>query len=93
MPVAPDFQKLEPERLDLGEHAEERRLVAQRPREHGLAVALRRVQVGLLSNGSVEIRDGLKDGELVVARSGAFLREGDPVRPVVAKKPSSSNPR
>jgi HlyD family secretion protein len=56
-------------------------------------IETRRVQVGLLSNGSVEIRDGLTDGELVVARSGAFLREGDPVRPVVAKEPQSSNPR
>ncbi len=46
-------------------------------------VETRRVQVGLLSDGQVEIRDGLKDGEMVVARSGAFLREGDPVRPVM----------
>jgi hypothetical protein len=56
-------------------------------------IETRRVQVGLLSNGSVEIRDGLKDGELVVARSGAFLRDGDPVQPVAAKEPPSSNPR
>ncbi len=31
-----------------------------------------------------EVRDGLADGDLVVARSGTFLREGDAVRPVVA---------
>ena len=49
-------------------------------------VETRRVQVGLLSDGQVEIRDGLKDGETVVARSGAFLREGDPVRPVMAPR-------
>jgi multidrug efflux pump subunit AcrA (membrane-fusion protein) len=49
-------------------------------------VETRRVQVGLLSDGQVEIRDGLKDGEVVVARSGAFLREGDPVRPVMVPR-------
>jgi HlyD family secretion protein len=48
-------------------------------------VETRRVRVGLLSEGNVEIRDGLKEGELVVARSGAFLREGDAVRPVVVQ--------
>jgi HlyD family secretion protein len=46
-------------------------------------VETRRVQVGLFADGRVEIRDGLKGGEMVVARSGAFLREGDTVRAVV----------
>jgi multidrug efflux pump subunit AcrA (membrane-fusion protein) len=45
-------------------------------------VETRRVEVGLMSGGSVEIRDGLADGDIVVARAGALLREGDPVRPV-----------
>ncbi len=48
-------------------------------------IETRRVRVGLLSEGTIEIREGLKEGEMVVARSGAFLREGDPVRAVVAK--------
>jgi HlyD family secretion protein len=47
-------------------------------------VETRRVEVGLISGGSVEIRDGLNDGDIVVARAGALLREGDPVRPVGA---------
>ena len=47
-------------------------------------VETRRVEVGLMSGGSVEIRDGLADGDIVVARAGALLREGDPVRPVGA---------
>jgi HlyD family secretion protein len=34
--------------------------------------------------GQVEIRDGLTEGDMVVARAGALLREGDPVRPVTA---------
>ena len=45
-------------------------------------VETRRVEVGLMSGGQVEIRDGLQEGDVVVARAGALLREGDPVRPV-----------
>jgi HlyD family secretion protein len=56
-------------------------------------IETRRVRVGLLSEGSVEIREGLRDGEMVVARSGAFLREGDAVRPVVATPPSAAQAR
>jgi hypothetical protein len=32
----------------------------------------------------IEIREGLQDGDVVVARAGALLREGDPVRPITA---------
>jgi HlyD family secretion protein len=47
-------------------------------------VETRRVEVGLMSSGQVEIRDGLSEGDIVVARAGALLREGDPVRPVTS---------
>ncbi|MDB5628852.1 MAG: Secretion protein HlyD, partial [Tardiphaga sp.] len=47
-------------------------------------VETRRVEVGLMSAGQVEIREGLTDGDIVVARAGALLREGDPVRPIIA---------
>jgi multidrug efflux pump subunit AcrA (membrane-fusion protein) len=47
-------------------------------------VETKRVEVGLLSGGQVEIRDGLNEGDVVVARAGALLREGDLVRPVMA---------
>ncbi len=47
-------------------------------------VETRRVETGLMSAGQVEIRDGLVEGDIVVARAGALLREGDPVRPVTA---------
>ena len=30
------------------------------------------------------MREGLNEGDIVVARAGALLREGDPVRPVMA---------
>jgi HlyD family secretion protein len=46
-------------------------------------VETRRVRVGLLSGGNAEIREGLNEGDMVVARAGAFLREGDRVRPIV----------
>jgi multidrug efflux pump subunit AcrA (membrane-fusion protein) len=45
-------------------------------------VETKRVEVGLMYGGQVEIRDGLAEGDMVVARAGAILREGDPVRPV-----------
>jgi HlyD family secretion protein len=47
-------------------------------------IETRRVEVGLMSAGQVEIRDGLSEGDVVVARAGAQLREGDPVRPVIS---------
>jgi HlyD family secretion protein len=46
-------------------------------------VQMRRVRVGLLSGGDAEIREGLNEGDLVVSRAGAFLREGDQVRAIV----------
>jgi HlyD family secretion protein len=47
-------------------------------------VETKHVEVGLMSGGQVEIRDGLVEGDIVVARAGALLREGDPVRTVTA---------
>ena len=47
-------------------------------------VETRRVETGLMSAGQVEIKEGLVEGDIVVARAGALLREGDPVRPVTA---------
>jgi HlyD family secretion protein len=47
-------------------------------------IETRRVEVGLMSAGQVEIREGIAEGDIVVARAGALLREGDPVRPVTA---------
>ena len=46
-------------------------------------VETRRVRVGLLSGGNAEIREGLNEGDMVIARAGAFLREGDRVRPIL----------
>ncbi len=45
-------------------------------------IETRRVEIGLMSGGQIEIREGINEGDDVVARAGALLREGDPVRPV-----------
>ncbi|MGZ3199854.1 MAG: efflux RND transporter periplasmic adaptor subunit [Croceibacterium sp.] len=47
-------------------------------------VETRQVEVGLMAGGQVEIKNGLNEGDIVVARAGALLREGDPVRAVTA---------
>jgi HlyD family secretion protein len=46
-------------------------------------VVRRDVKTGLIARGLVEVREGLNDGDVVVARAGTFLREGDAVRAVV----------
>jgi len=47
-------------------------------------IETRRVAVGLFGLSDVQIRQGLAEGDMIVVRAGAFLREGDRVRPVVA---------
>jgi HlyD family secretion protein len=47
-------------------------------------VETRRVQVGFHSNADIEIRDGIREGDMVVANAGSSLRDGDRVRPIVA---------
>ena len=47
----------------------------------GNIVEMRRVTVGLLSDDSAEIREGLNDGEVVVANAGSSLHDGDAINP------------
>lgn len=47
-------------------------------------VETRRVVLGLAANSAVEVKSGIAEGEMVVTRSGTFLRDGDAVDPVVA---------
>ncbi len=47
-------------------------------------VETRTVETGLASDGQVQVGKGLAEGDLVVVRAGAFLRDGDPVRPIPA---------
>jgi RND family efflux transporter MFP subunit len=46
-------------------------------------VRARPVKVGLVAGARTEIVEGLTAGEMVVARSGTFLRDGDVVKPVL----------
>lgn len=47
-------------------------------------IDLRQVTIGARQEGLVEIVDGVSDGEMVVLKSGGFLKAEDKVRPVVA---------
>ena len=47
-------------------------------------VETRRVAVGLVSAGQAELRDGVSEDEMVIARAGAFVRDGDRVHVVTA---------
>jgi multidrug efflux pump subunit AcrA (membrane-fusion protein) len=51
-------------------------------------VETRRVRLGLLSGGNAEIREGLNEGDMIVARAGSFLREGDRVRTFLNNAPA-----
>ena len=46
-------------------------------------VERRDIETGLIARGLVEVRRGLADGDIVVARAGTFLRSGDQVRAVL----------
>jgi HlyD family secretion protein len=53
------------------------------------SVETRRVTVGLLAKGQAEIREGLAEGDVVVVRAGAFVRDGDRIRSITAAEPSA----
>jgi HlyD family secretion protein len=48
-------------------------------------VETRKITTGLAAASLVEVKEGLAEGDLVVARSGTFLRDGDAVRPVLSR--------
>ena len=50
----------------------------------GRTVETRRVSVGLLSEDNAEIREGVKEGDTVVAHAGTSLHDGDRVKPIMA---------
>ena len=45
-------------------------------------VVTKPVTLGLIAGALTEVRTGLVAGDIVVARSGSFLRDGDAVRPI-----------
>jgi RND family efflux transporter MFP subunit len=56
-------------------------------------VETRKVKTGLTSGAFVEVREGLSEGEIIVSKSGTFLREGDAVRPVTGDRSKLSDAR
>ncbi len=52
-------------------------------------VETHRIALGLQSEGTIEIREGVSEGEMIVSRAGSFVREGDRVRPIVVDQPAS----
>jgi len=51
-------------------------------RERENVVETRRVQIGFHSDDDIEIRNGLREGDTVVANAGSSLRDGDKVKPI-----------
>ena len=49
---------------------------------HNDVVEMRRVRTGLFSDDKIEVRDGVRDGELVIANAGTSLHDGDRVKPI-----------
>jgi HlyD family secretion protein len=45
-------------------------------------VQTRKVQIGFHSDNDIEIRNGLREGDIVVANAGSSLRDGDRVKPI-----------
>jgi HlyD family secretion protein len=56
-------------------------------------VETRKVKTGLVARALTEVREGLSEGDVVVARSGTFLRDGDAVRPVTGDRAKLSDAR
>jgi HlyD family secretion protein len=52
----------------------------------------RAVKPGLFAGDSVEIKEGLKEGELVVMRAGSLLRSGDSITPQFVDKQTAAAP-
>jgi RND family efflux transporter MFP subunit len=53
-------------------------------------VQRREVRSGLADDHDLEIRAGLAEGEAVVMRAGSFLRDGDRVRAILAKRTATA---
>jgi HlyD family secretion protein len=50
-------------------------------------VETKRIVIGLASDTDIEISDGLKEGDIIVASAGTSLHDGDAVKPVYLKRP------
>ena len=80
-----DLQKLKPERLDLSEHAEERRLVGQHPDEHRLPVAPRLDKVG--EGGQERLAELAANADLALQRWFRFVHGASIAREGMSRHP------
>jgi HlyD family secretion protein len=48
----------------------------------GGKIMTKKVKTGIKANGLTEIREGLSANDIIVVRSGPFLRDGDAVKPI-----------
>ncbi|PYE86587.1 efflux RND transporter periplasmic adaptor subunit [Phyllobacterium leguminum] len=55
-------------------------------------VDIRRVRIGSQQSGFVEIVDGVKDGETIALKAGAFLKANERVTPVIAPNALADEP-
>lgn len=53
-------------------------------------VKFAKIETGIQDGAYVEIVNGLKSGDEVVAKAGAYVRDGDHITPV-REQPSASN--
>lgn len=50
-----------------------------------------KVETGIEDDGFIEIRSGLAEGDKVITKAGAFVRDGDRIKPVPASTETVSN--
>lgn len=50
-----------------------------------------KIETGIQDGAFIEIKDGLKQGDVVVAKAGAFVRDGDRINPVLDETSAESN--
>lgn len=57
----------------------------------GTIVHTAKIETGVQESGFIEIRSGLNDGDTVVSKAGAFVRDGDHIKPISADKTAATN--
>jgi HlyD family secretion protein len=60
---------------------------------HDTVVVTRRVGLGFFSDTDVEVKYGVREGDLVIANAGTSLHNGDRVKPIFADALSQSGPQ
>jgi hypothetical protein len=53
-------------------------------------IVSQKLDLGLVTDQWIEVTKGVTNGDLVVARAGTFLRDGDVVRPILEGKTAAA---